>query len=135
MRGISKCYFLDININNINNLNIYYRLVSDNWNDYGFRTLFALSRVEAEKEQKTGAVKIARIGMSNKEDYNENKSSFVVTLPDKFENLPDDHFSLGMDITFYTNLNKYSDRDEAKEVLMALNDIAYDKELRDSVKI
>lgn len=100
MRGISKWYFLDININNINNLNIYYRLVSDNWNDYGFRTLFALSRVEAEKEQKTGAVKIARIGMSNKEDYNENKSSFVVTLPDKFENLPDDHFSLGMDITF-----------------------------------
>lgn len=70
----------------------------------------------------------------NREDYSENKSSFVVTLPDKFENLPDDHFSLGMDITFYTNLNKYGGRDEAKEVLMALNDIAYDKELRDSVK-
>lgn len=98
-------------------------LVVDNWNDFGFYTLFKLFyRDEDSKETEIGFVKI---GCKNQEDGS-------TILPSAFEIVPDGYFSLGQDVKFYRRLRRLGD-DVRIECLTALNDLAYNKELYDEV--
>ncbi|MDQ6944745.1 MAG: AAA family ATPase [Actinomycetota bacterium] len=94
-------------------------LVTDNWDDYTFKTMYYLVFVDEDgARHRIGSVKIGRFGMSEPDR---------ITIPDQFERLDDLFFSLGQDDSYYTNLN---DQGEAvrDSVLAALNDLAVDED-------
>jgi len=98
-------------------------LVTDNWNDFGFYTLFKLFyRDKDSKETELGLVKIGHKGQEEGR----------TTLPSSFENVPEGYFSLGQEVKFYRRLRRLGDEVRI-ECLRALNDLAYNKELYDEV--
>lgn len=94
--------------------NVFY-LKSDNWDDYGYKTLFVLNKVVSNgKFDPVGAVKIAQEGQG------EGKTE----LPSEpFNELNKEYFSLGLRQDYYEKLMKLA---EAKDVLKKLRDVAYD---------
>ena len=95
----------------------------DNWDDWGFKTLFDLYFLNENKEfENIGSLKIAKKGMR--------EGSTI--LPESFEQLDENYFSLGIDIIYYENLNNYGDKIR-DYVLTALNDIAYNDQIFDAV--
>lgn len=110
---------------------VYYLLEADNWDDYGYRTTFKLSRVENDTPDRIGSVKIAKMGMP-KASYNPIRvSDSRPEVPDTFEVLNDSFFSLGQETEYYINLQRYPGEREA--VLKALRDIAFDPQIRSEV--
>ncbi|MCQ6565081.1 AAA family ATPase [Bacillus mycoides] len=97
-------------------------LVKDRWNDYGYYTLYRLFFVSNSSSLDIGLVKI---GMSGED----NPSTII---PDAFEKLGDNFFSLGQRKEYYERLNKLDPRIR-EEILTGLNDIAYDLDLFDRV--
>lgn len=97
-------------------------LQADNWNDYGYRTLFVLKKVNSDGMlNQIGAVKIAEM----------NQESFGTELPaEPFSELADKYFSLGLDGAYYKKLKKFG----LLSVLTALNDVAYIDEIEDCKK-
>lgn len=97
-------------------------LQADNWNDYGYRTLFVLKKVNSDGTlNQIGAVKIAEM----------NQESFGTELPaEPFSELADKYFSLGLDGAYYKKLKKFG----LLSVLTALNDVAYIDEIEDCKK-
>lgn len=92
-------------------------LEEDNWNDYGFYTTFGLHVVDGSGAVvSVGGVKIASTEMGD---------SGAVDLPTSFEQLDDQHFSLGMDGDYYENLTSLGS-DTRAQVLRALRDLATD---------
>ena len=86
-------------------------LTNDNWNDYfEYRTMYQMYY----KNQHIGGVRIGRIGQT--EDRPD--------IPDEFETLPTDYFSLGVSLEYYKNLKR--EGIPRVEILIALHDIAYD---------
>ena len=73
-------------------------LQADNWNDYGYRTLFVLKKVNSDGTlNQIGAVKIAEM----------NQESFGTELPaEPFSELADKYFSLGLDGAYYKKAKK-----------------------------
>ena len=68
-------------------------LTNDNWNDYfEYRTMYQMYY----KNQHIGGVRIGRIGQT--EDRPD--------IPDEFETLPTDYFSLGVSLEYYKNLKR-----------------------------
>lgn len=104
------------------NVNEFY-LNKDNWDDWNYKTSFELHYYNENKEfENIGSVKIA--------DRKLTKGSTVI--PDSFERLSEDFFSLGVGKVYYENLNNLDER--AKIFLLtALNDIALNEELFDEV--
>lgn len=95
-------------------------LVKDNWNDFGYRTLFHLYYYDKEKTD-IGNVKIAT--------KSEEKSTII---PDQFTDLGPEFFSLGQDSNFYVKLNKLGPM--LKEfILNALKDVSYNLDLFNSI--
>lgn len=94
--------------------NVFY-LKSDNWDDYGYKTLFVLNKVVSNgKLDPVGAVKIAQEGQE------EGKTK----LPSEpFNELNKEYFSLGLRQDYYEKLMKLA---EVKDVLKKLRDVAYD---------
>jgi hypothetical protein len=100
------------------NVNEFY-LAKDNWDDWGFKTVFDLFFYNENKEfDNIGSVRIAKSGME----------SGSTVIPDEFEKLDDTYFSLGADIVYYENLKKFSETTR-EFILLALNDIALNEEL------
>ena len=98
-------------------------LVTDNWDDYTFKTLFHLAYVDDHGiKTEVGSVKVAAFGMGDGHARTE--------LPQTFDGLPKRFFSLGQADDYYENLNALgsSVRDE---VLISLRDVAFDLELFD----
>jgi predicted ATPase len=98
-------------------------LATDNWDDYGFKTLFHLTYIDSDGNQtRIGAVKVAAFGMG--------QGSVRTELPQAFDVLPESYFSLGQDDDYYEKLNALGAtlRDE---ILTSLRDIAIDLELLD----
>lgn len=92
-------------------------LVTDDWDDYSYKTMYFLVVVDEEgKRHDIGSVKIGRFGMA---------VPSRVDIPERFNALDDQHFSVAQDDSYYTNLNQLGDsvRDE---VIAALNDVAVD---------
>ncbi|MFS0873949.1 AAA family ATPase [Paenibacillus xylanilyticus] len=94
-------------------------LVMDNWNDwFEYRVLHQMYYKDNQGEVNyIGPLKFGQIGMKANQDR--------VDLPDYFEKLSEDFFSLGNETSYYDNLNRLGDsfRDE---LLNSLNDIALD---------
>jgi predicted ATPase len=97
-------------------------LTDDNWNDYGFYTLFHLIVYdESGAEREIGYVKIGRI--SNEKKFN------MTHLPEKpFTELDNSYCSVGQDPSYYENLNKLGAHTR-NTILTALRDIAADPQI------
>ena len=95
-------------------------LVRDNWDDYSFKTMFQLLCVDPRGEvREIGAVKIGRFGMT---------APARTPLPEDFETLEGDFFSLGLRDTYYERLRELGPELQ-RTVLRALNDISFDLDL------
>ncbi|WP_326790481.1 protein kinase domain-containing protein [Streptomyces sp. NBC_00151] len=95
-------------------------LVRDNWDDYSFKTTFQLLCVDPRGEvREIGAVKIGQFGMT---------APARTPLPDDFETLDGDFFSLGLRDTYYERLCELGPELQ-RTVLRALNDISFDLDL------
>ena len=101
-------------------------LVQDNWNDwFTYTTLYSLSIVDDNGTlHSIGYVKIGEKGMS------EDQSS--PNLPQSFDSLEPEFFSLGQAATYYENLNKLGP-DVRQFVLANLNDVAADLDLYEEI--
>jgi predicted ATPase len=102
-------------------------LKKDYWNDYSFVTMFHVSLHDDDGQfHEIGTVKIGFRGQTT-ETHTYNK------LPDSFENLGDEFFSLGQDVEFYRNMASLSDN-LGKRVLLALRDIVVQPDLIEDIK-
>jgi predicted ATPase len=97
-------------------------LVTDNWDDYHFKTMYHLLFVGPDGEwHDIGEVKIGKFGMDERSR---------TELPDGFESLGEEYFSLGQDDSYYERLNELGS--EVRDtVLPALRDVALDISLFD----
>ncbi|MEU4791395.1 AAA family ATPase [Micromonospora tulbaghiae] len=97
-------------------------LVSDNWNDwFRYWTTYWLYFTTSEGVTvHIGQVKIGQYGMSPERS--------IPQLPDHFERLGDEFFSLGQDDSYYEELNRLG-AGERDQLLTALRDVAYNQEL------
>jgi predicted ATPase len=91
----------------------------DNWDDFGHKTLFTLTVIDAHGSRHSiGNIKVGYVGQG--EGWTEEK------MPDAFEALGDNFFSLGQDADYYRNIVEKLAADLAVNVLRALGDVAYD---------
>lgn len=100
-----------------------FHLVSDNWNDFGFYTLYKLFYLDEDlTETEIGYIKIG---------YKEQQEGYT-DLESNFTNLPESYFSLGQDVIFYKTLRNLGD-DVRIQCLTGLHDLAYNPTLYDEV--
>lgn len=91
----------------------------NNWDDYGYKTLFYLTvHDEQGNGHKIGNVKIGFIDQIQGWTRDQ--------LPQWFEKLPQNFYSLGQDSDFYQNLVESLSGEMVDNVLTALGDITYD---------
>lgn len=99
-------------------------LMSDDWDDYRFKTNFSVYYVDNNGVQK-------RIG-NTKIGYQEQDLG-KTTIPTSFEFLSEEYFSLGQEVEFYSNLLELGDK-LREQCLEGLGDLAYDKIRFEKVK-
>jgi hypothetical protein len=93
-------------------------LVSDNWDDFGFKTLFTLIIFDDDgTKHEIGHVKIAKFGIG--------KGPFRTKIPQSFTNLDEKYFSLGQDDSYYEALGKL-DAWIREAALSGLRDVVLD---------
>jgi len=101
-------------------------LVTDGWDDFGFKTLFNLIVFdEASNKHEVGYVKIGRFGMG--------KKLFRTEIPHSFTQLDDDYFSLGQDESYYAALGKLPEWIKTA-VLVGLRDVVADTDRWEKAK-
>jgi ABC-type multidrug transport system ATPase subunit len=93
-------------------------LIKDNWNDFGYYTLYRLFYVDNSDSLDIGLVKIGMLD-------SENDST---SIPDRFEKLEKNYFSLGQGKEYYKKLNRLNPEIRIN-ILKSINDIAYDLEI------
>jgi len=97
-------------------------LVNDNWDDFGFKTLFNLVYFDKKGNRKElGGTKIIRRGMTHGH----------VEVRGKFNRLGKNYASLGSDQKFYENIVSLGPK-LAKELMECLRDCAWNREIYDS---
>ncbi|MCT9080474.1 ATP-binding protein [Streptomyces fulvoviolaceus] len=94
-------------------------LGSDNWDDYGFKTLFHLNCHNGQRSVRVGGVKIAFFGMETGR----------IVVPKRFDALGPEFFSLGLDESYYATLRDEFDEATRLAIFTGLRDVAYDVEL------
>ncbi len=93
-------------------------LINNNWDDwFEFETVYNVHY----RNEHIGNIKIGRIGQTERR----------APLPDSFDRLPDEYFSLGVNWGYYATLRDYEER---VDILTALHDIAYDLALFEKVR-
>ncbi|MHA4838169.1 AAA family ATPase [Sphingopyxis sp. MSC1_008] len=98
-------------------------LVCDNWDDYGFKTSFALVYFDFDGDRhEIGEVKLMRTGM---------RSGFT-DVPGTFQTLGPDYASLGQDQGYYETLLELAEPTRV-EILVALRDAVWDSAIRGQV--
>ena len=71
-------------------------LTPDNWDDFGYNTLFALNYVSVKRVvTELGYVKISRDDQPKR-----------TKLDGEFNTLPNNYFSLGQSLSYYENIRK-----------------------------
>src|ERR1700733_469437 len=93
----------------------------DNWDDwFKYSTMYSLHVVDAAGEwHAIGSVKIGQFNMTGLRRPE---------IPERFNSLGSDFFSLGQDDSYYTDLNALGD-EIRDDVLNSLRDVALDAEL------
>lgn len=98
--------------------NIAY-LLPDNWDDFGHKTLFALTVFDEQgNKQEIGSVKIGFVG--------QNEGWTLERIQQQFDALSSDFYSLGQDADYYSNLVDSLSNEMALNVLTALGDVTHD---------
>lgn len=94
-------------------------LLTDNWDDwFTFSTMYVLVVFDGEgNEHRAGEVKIGQLGM--------NGDQRRPAMPDDFDELGDEFFSLGQDRTYYETLNELGP-ELRDRILRGLRDVALD---------
>ena len=94
-----------------------FALQQDNWNDFGFRTLYHLHyrRVPSDPPTLIGPVGILR---RDQDDHDR------IQITDPFERLPDDFCSVGRSLDYYERLNEI-DAGDRDAILSALRDVVH----------
>ncbi|MGN5996212.1 AAA family ATPase [Enterococcus faecalis] len=115
----------------------------DNWNDFGYSTLFNCKLIKEGKNIKLGSVSFATIKEANEAYVNRGNSSSSYnwvnySAKSYLENeyvgqLNDNIISLGT-TEYYKNLYEYFSPNVVDEILINLNDIAYNTQLYDKNK-
>ena len=98
-------------------------LQANDWDDFGFKTKFGFYyRDETGTIRYIGDVKIGQVGLE----------AAKPGVPEEFERLSSEFFSLGQDDSYYQRLNELG-YEAAEEILRSLNDVAFDLDLFDRV--
>src|SRR5712671_6017910 len=99
-------------------------LITDDWDDwFKYSTLYSLVFVDAQGERHNlGGVKIGQFAMVDGQRR--------PTIPETFERLGDQFFSLGQDDSYYENLNNLGG-EIRDQILAGLRDVALDLTLFD----
>lgn len=97
-------------------------LVKDNWNDFGYKTLFVLYYFDGTNDQEIGGVKIG--------NYD---NEFTTSIKDLINGNNKNIFSLGNGKGYYLNLNKL-DKEKKIYILKEMNDVAYNLDLFENIK-
>lgn len=102
----------------------------DNWDDWGkYRTQFQLSVVDVDgKVHEIGSVKVGHLGLAPGGEIGPNVRA--PELPENFDELPSNYFSLGQGESYYEALNLLS-RSLRLKVLAGLRDCAFDLDILD----
>lgn len=101
-------------------------LVPDNWDDFGFKTLFVLYYYDKNRNRcEIGAVKIGQEDLGT--------SNWKTSLPKTFSDLPEGYFSIGQDPAYYEHLITL-DNDLREWVLSGLKDFAFNQNIFSNVK-
>ena len=100
-------------------LSVY--LILDNWNDFHYRTLYQITLFDEHgTKHDLGHIKIANFGQTTEER---------IELPQQFEALDEQFFSLGQSVDYYEIIQSLSS--ELKELLLVgLRDIIFDEKLQ-----
>ena len=99
----------------------------DNWDDFTFKTMFALSVYDENgKYVKCGSLKIGFKGQSG------GRTADELQLP--LDCLPQPFFSLGQDVEYYKTIRNDLSEDFSASLLEALRDVVFDESLLLSVK-
>lgn len=94
-------------------------LKPDNWDDYGHKTLFSITLFDEQGNEKSlGSIKIGFVG--------QNQGWTEERIPQQFDMLPDDFYSLGQDADYYQNIIDDLPQEVADNILSALGDVVYD---------
>ena len=97
-------------------------LLTDNWDDwFTYSTMYSLVIYDENgQEFHAGAIKIGQFGMQ--------PGQRRPTIPDQFDTLSEDFFSLGQDNSYYEKLNELGP--ELRDlILRSLRDVALDQDL------
>lgn len=99
-------------------------LITDNWDDwFEFSTMYTLVYIKSNNEKKViGSTKIGQFNMI--------KGQSRPSIPEVFEKLDKDFFSVGQDDSFYEVLNELGENIR-NEILSSLNDIALNEDIYD----
>lgn len=97
-------------------------LVTDDWDDwFEFSTMYTLVYVDSDSDKHTiGSTKIGQFNMV--------KDQRRPNIPETFEKLDENFFSVGQDDSFYERLNDLGE-DIRNAILLSLNDIALDEDM------
>ena len=100
-------------------LSVY--LISHNWNDFSYRTLYNITLFDDKGiKHDLDYVKIANFGQT---------TDLRTELPDEFDQLDEQFFSLGQSPKYYSKLSNLSFKLRQK-FLIGIKDIVYDEELQ-----
>ncbi|MEC3813025.1 AAA family ATPase [Bacillus altitudinis] len=103
-------------------------LIPDSWNDWWeYKTLYSMYISHNGKLEWIGSTKIG-----NKELKYVDKI-ISVDIPEEFEDIGENYFSLGQDAEFYRKLNELG-ADVREKILDSLNDLAFNQELFNEVR-
>jgi AAA domain, putative AbiEii toxin, Type IV TA system len=99
-------------------------LIQDNWDDwFQFRTMFTLFVIDAAGDRtRVGSVKIGQMGLRPGRETAPRQRS--TALPEEFDALVDEYFSLGQGEDYYQTLNTLN-QETRQRVLVGLRDCAF----------
>ncbi|QZA96246.1 ATP-binding protein [Pseudomonas mandelii] len=96
-------------------------LVENNWDDFGYKTLFALMVFDEGGDLiHVGDVKIGHADQTG--------GWTSANMPSTFDSCPDNYFSLGQDAEYYQNLYGLFSLELRKQILLGLGDVVKSKE-------
>lgn len=106
-------------------------IYNDNWNDFGYYTLFHL--LFCDKKSAVHEIGSLKIYSRVLDDSDSNISSVAGLITGTIQTLDNEFCSLGCDLNFYKNLKKRFPS-EYKEILRRLRDIATDNDIYKAFK-
>ncbi|MDT2659250.1 AAA family ATPase [Enterococcus hulanensis] len=109
-------------------------LSKDFWNDSGYVTGFTLKyfdnfeKYENGRYYHIGLLKIGKKGMMHDDSKAYLKDEVHTSMPKEFfDELNEDYFSLGQDLSYYTNIVRQFDEEKREKIFTALKDVAFNE--------